>query len=86
VGRIKKNFDGVAKGKLGTVGARGVFRNDEGLIFSMCASTLRSETNNVAELDGLIKGLSITIHLKFRILIVEGDFPIIIQILSRLLS
>lgn len=49
-------------------------------VIHLCRST-----NNVSELDGIIKGLTLAIHLDFQSLVVERDSPIIILALIRLL-
>jgi hypothetical protein len=46
---------------------------------------LGCDTNNAIKLDGMIKGLSMDIHLNFRNSIVERDSVIIIQVLFILL-
>jgi ribonuclease HI len=55
-----------------------IFRNSEGTILHIYADYIGRITNNAAEMDRLINGLSMAIRINYRNLIVEGDSAIII--------
>ena len=57
VGTFKLNFDGVAKGNLGSVGYGGGIHNTKGKGLRVFWGDLGETTNNVAELEGLVSGL-----------------------------
>lgn len=59
---FKLNFDGVSKRNPGPAGFRGVIRNAEGMTVGLCRGYIRENTNNVAELKGLMTGLSMAIQ------------------------
>jgi ribonuclease HI len=85
-GFIKLNFNGVARGNLGpTRDQGGALRNDKGDILFVFTCYLGRWTNNVFELDGLIKGFFIAKSLNLKILVVEGESVIIILALTKIL-
>ena len=57
-GSFKLNIDGAAKGNPGPAGYGGVIRNSKGSILSLFWGSIGSNTNNMAELEGLINGLN----------------------------
>ena len=56
-GSFKLNIDGAAKGNPGPAGYGGVIRNSGGFILSLFWGSIGSNTNNMAELEGLINEL-----------------------------
>ena len=58
---LKVNFDGAARGNAGDVGYGGVCRNCNGEIIQAFYSSLETDTNNSAELEGMIQGIQIII-------------------------
>eukprot|EP00253_Pinus_taeda_P009559 PITA_09559 len=81
---FKLNFDGAAKGNPGPAGFRGVFRNDRGVVVHIYYGSIGKDTNNVAELEGLWKGICIADQHNFYPLEVEGDSLILINAATRI--
>ena len=84
-GFVKLNFDGASKGNPILIGFGMVFRDDQGNIILILASSLGHDTNNVAELLALIQGLSTSNRMGFTKLIVEVDSQFILDLFSELL-
>eukprot|EP00253_Pinus_taeda_P008598 PITA_08598 len=78
------NFDGASKGNPGITGYGGVIRNSQGIPLKIYFGSIGWNTNNAAELEGLLLGLQIAHHQSFMPLIVEGDSQIIINMASKL--
>lgn len=78
------NFDGASKGNLGSTGYGGLIRNHLGKVLITFFSSTGWNTNNVAELEGLWRGLQIAQKYKHMPLIVEGDSQILINIATKL--
>lgn len=76
---FKLNFDGAAKGNLGQTGYGSVIRNDKGIIQHIFFGSIGNDTNNVAELEGLWKGICIADLQRYYPLVVEGDSLILIN-------
>jgi len=75
---FKLNFDGTAKGNPGPTGYGGVFRDQKGTIKYIYYGNIGNDTNNAAELEGILKGICILEQKNKIPLEVEGDSLIII--------
>jgi ribonuclease HI len=71
---------------LGPAGFGAAIRNSKGEILHILAGNLGHNTNNAAELWGLLKGLQAAKDQGINFLIAEGDSQIIINLLSHLLN
>eukprot|EP00253_Pinus_taeda_P032484 PITA_32484 len=80
----KLNFDGAAKGNPGPSGFGGVIRNSDGVVIYIYYGSSGTNTNNMAELEGMWKGICIADHLNFYPLEVEGDSQILINAAIRI--
>lgn len=78
------NFDGASKGNPRSTGYGGVVRNHEGQVRKVFFGSMGWNTNNVAELEGLWKGLNIAQKDGFSPLIVEGDSQILINMAIKI--
>ena len=56
-GSFKINFDGAVKGNMGPAEFGGAIMNSKGLVLSIFWGNIKTSTNNLAELEGLINGL-----------------------------
>jgi ribonuclease HI len=84
-GFVKLNFDGSSKGNPGPTGFGAVLRDNEGRILHITAGYLGFNTNNVAELWSLLKGINLAISHNIFQLIVEGDSQVIIHLISKII-
>jgi ribonuclease HI len=84
-GAFKLNFDGASRGNPGPAGFGAVLRNHTGEIILMIAGSLGENTNNVAELTSLVRGLQTAVHHQFHRLVIEGDSQVIIQLITKIL-
>jgi ribonuclease HI len=84
-GTFKLNFDGASRGNPGPAGFGAVLRNHTGEIIFITAGSLGENTNNVAELTSLVRGLQSAVLHQFHRLIIEGDSQVIIQLISKIL-
>ena len=82
---FKLNFDGASKGNLGRAGFGGAIRNNQGNIINLFYGNSGFNSNNAAELDGLIARLTLVKQKGLFPVIVEGDFAIILSMASKLL-
>jgi ribonuclease HI len=82
----KVNFDGASKGNPGHSGYGAVIRNRLGQIQSLTAGNLGYDTNNSAEIWGLIKGVQMALDQNLTHLIIEGDSKIIIDLATKILN
>jgi ribonuclease HI len=82
----KVNFDGATKGNPGHSGYGAVIRNNIGQIQSLIIENLGYDTNNSAELWGLIKGVQLALDQNLTCLIIEGDSKIIIDLETKILN
>ncbi len=73
------NFDGCSKGNPGPAGAGAVIYKNNNEIWSTGIYVGDKETNNVAEYNGLILGLSKASDLGIRELLVMGDSELIVK-------
>ena len=83
-GSFKLNFDGATKGNPGPEGFAGALRNFVGNILSILWGSIGNNTNNMAELEGLINGISWALDKNKTLLLMEGDSRVIINISRRL--
>jgi len=81
---FKLNFDGTAKGNPRRAGYGGVFRDEMGTIRHIYHGNIGNDTNNVAELEGIWKGIYIAEQENWYPLEVEGDSLIIIAAVIRI--
>jgi hypothetical protein len=86
VGYHKINFDGASKGNPGPVGYGAAIHNNKGEILHLSAGNLGHNTNNAAEIWGLLKGLQAAKEQGLNLLIAEGDSQIVINLLTHLLN
>jgi ribonuclease HI len=82
----KLNFDGASKGNPGPAGYRAVIHNSKGEILHIVAGNLGHNTNNVAEIWGLLYCLQASKEQKLFPIIAEGDSQIVINLLYHLLN
>ena len=82
---FKINFDGASKRNLGSVGFRGAIRNSEGSMVGLYWGYIGENTNNVAELKGLLAGLAMATSFGWFPIILEGDSQLILQMITKLL-
>lgn len=78
------NFDGASKGNPGSTGYGGAVRNHQGQVLKVFFGSIGWNTNNVAELEGLWRGLNIAQKEGLTPLIVEGDSQIIINMATKI--
>jgi len=83
-GFIKLNFDGASKGNPGPAGYGGIFRNHLGHAIMSFHGFIGQDTNNGAELEGLIHGLILALQNNWFPLVIEGDSKIILKFASRI--
>jgi len=83
-GSYKLNFDGAAKGNPGQAGFGGAIRNSQGEILWAYWGSIGWDTNNVAELEGLLAGLALVEKLNIKPVTLEGDSQIIINMAKQL--
>ena len=72
-------FDGASKGNPGLAGAGAVIYKDDCELWSGYTFVGENETNNVAEYNGLILGLTKAIEFNIKTIIVEGDSQLVIK-------
>jgi hypothetical protein len=72
-GYLKINFDGASKGNLAPTGFGATIHNNKGEILLFTVGNLGHNTNNAADLWGLLKGLQTTMDQGMNFLIAEGD-------------
>jgi hypothetical protein len=82
----KVNFDGASKGNTRHSRYNTVIRNSLGQIQSLIAKNLGCDTNNSADLWGLIKGVEMALDQNLAYLIIEGDSKIIIDLATKILK
>ena len=83
-GSFKLNFDGPSKGNLGQAGFGGAFRNDRGQICNIYYTKLGLESNNAAELMGLLQGIISARNQGLLPLIMEGNSALILSMATKL--
>jgi ribonuclease HI len=72
-------FDGASKGNPGLAGAGAVIYKDGDELWSGYSFVGDHETNNVAEYNGLILGLTKALEFNIKNLLVEGDSQLVIN-------
>jgi ribonuclease HI len=77
---------GPPKGNPGPAGYGAVIHNNKGEILHIIAGNLGHNTNNAAEIWGLLKGLQAAKEQELFPIIAEGDSQIVINLLSHLLN
>ena len=70
---FKFNFEGAAKGNPGLAGFGGAVRKSEGYILNLLWGSIGNNTNNMAQFERLINGLSWVLQIRNTPLVVEGD-------------
>eukprot|EP00253_Pinus_taeda_P032540 PITA_32540 len=78
------NFDGASKGNPGSTGYGGAVRNHQGQVLKVFFGSIGWNTNNVAELEGLWKGINIAQKEGLTPLIVQGDSQILINMATKI--
>lgn len=78
------NFDGASKGNPGQTGYGGIIRDHQGKSHLTYYGTIGWNTNNVAELEALWKGLTLAQQGNYFPLIVEGDSQLLINMALKL--
>ena len=79
-GVFKLNFNGASRGNPGQVGFGGLCRDHEGRVKKVFMGDIGKDTNNSAELEGLIRGSEVLISGGFLPVIIEGDSNTFIQL------
>lgn len=72
-------FDGASKGNPGLAGAGAVIYKNDSELWSGYTFVGEKETNNMAEYNGLILGLTKALEFNIKTLIVEGDSQLVIN-------
>jgi ribonuclease HI len=80
------NFDGASKGNLGPAGFGVVLRDNTWKINYILAGHLGHDTNNSAEIWGLIRGIQLATSLNLNHLIIEGDSQVIISLATKIIN
>ena len=75
---FKLNFDGASKGNCGLTGYTGFCRDSIGRIMNIYYGAIGNDTNNSAELEGLIRGFECIIREGWLPTVIEGDSNILI--------
>eukprot|EP00253_Pinus_taeda_P020461 PITA_20461 len=78
------NFDGASKGNPGLTGYGGAVRNHQGQVLKVFFGSIGWNTNNVAELEGLWRGLFMAQRERLSPLIVEGDSQLLINMAIKI--
>lgn len=81
----KLKFDGDSKGNPRLAGYGGAIRNSEGKPIGLCWGYIGLNSNNVAELRGLLEVLSMAFRKGWLPLILEEDDQVILQMATKLL-
>lgn len=86
VSQYKLNFDGASKGNPGPTGFGGAIRNSEGVPVGIYWGYIGLNSNNMAELRGLLEGLRMATSHGWMPLILEGDSQVILQMATKLIN
>lgn len=78
------NFDGASKGNPGQTGFGRVIRDHQGNPLISFFGSIGWNTYNAAELEGLLRGLTLAQDQKFLPLLVEGDSQILINMALKI--
>jgi len=85
-GFFKLNFDGASKGNPGCAGFGGIIRNALGQAVWVFFGYIGQDTNNSAELEGLLHGIQLAQDKSWSPLVVEGDSKIILRMAEKVQS
>ena len=80
------NFDGDSKGNPNPVGFGVVLQDCTRQIKYILARHLVYDSNNFAELMGLIRGIQLASNLNLNHLIIEGDSRVIISLATKIIN
>ena len=83
-GVYKLNFDGASKGNPGPLGYGFIIRDSRGSLVGFGSGYIGWETNNVAEIEGLLQGISMLKEEGWFPSIIEGDSKVVIQMEIKL--
>lgn len=83
---FKLNFDGASKGNPGLAGYGGAIRNSEGNPVGIYWGYIGLNSNNVADLRGLLEGLLMAVRNGWLAMILDGDSQGILQMANKLLN
>lgn len=83
VGWFKLNIDGFGKRNPGSADGRGIIRDHRGEMIKAFAKFYGQCTNNVAEAYAILKGIKICSRLSLFNVVVESDFLLIINMISK---
>ena len=83
-GFFKLNFDGASKGNPGRAGFGGILRNALGQAVWVFFGYIGQDTNNSAELEGLLHGFQLAREKQVFPLFVEGDSRIILRMAAKI--
>ena len=81
---FKLNFDGASRGNPGPAGFGGLCRDADGKILFVFLGAIGHDSNNSAELEGLLEGMHCLVRSNSFPAIIEGDSRILIQKARRL--
>ncbi|KAI3443768.1 hypothetical protein Pfo_000433 [Paulownia fortunei] len=81
-GWIKLNSDGASKGNPGIAGAGGLLRNWNGDVLVAFYEAIGVQTNSVAELHAVLRGLMLAIERGFTRIWIEVDSKLVVQLLT----
>ena len=82
----KLNFDRASKGNPDPAGYRGAIHNSKGQLVGLYWGYIGMNSNNVAELRGLLEGLTMAIQHGWLPLLLEVDSQVILQMVTKLLN
>ena len=80
---IKISTDGSALGNLEKLGAGGILRDKSGQMLMAFASTLGEGTNNKAEIEAAIFGLTWALELGYRSIILGLDSQLVVKWINQ---
>ncbi|GLJ11445.1 hypothetical protein SUGI_0167940 [Cryptomeria japonica] len=83
IGNFKMNFDGASRGNPGKFGYGAIIRNEFGNFVGAKYGSLGINTNNMAELAGLLAGMEWCVAHDIQDVKVEGDSQIILNGISN---
>ena len=75
----KLNFDGASRGNPGPVGFGGICGDSQGRIIFVFLGAISRDSNNSAELEGMLQGLQCLVRRNNFPVIIEGDSQILIH-------
>ena len=75
---FKLNFYGTSRGNLGAVGYGELCRDSQGRVIFIFLGTIGRDTNNSAELEGMLQGLNCLVRSNSFPAIIEGDSSIMV--------